>query len=97
MPTLNWKPIEASATKAAEALGHKLEPFRKHRSRFGSSSNQGRMATCETCFGCCRVSYDGHRFGAEGRLLAFRCGTPEAAGIKVGPAVEGKTIPVLTR
>jgi hypothetical protein len=81
---VNWNPIRKQALTAAEALGHKLGPFDTKttrgmtRDRFG---NVARMASCETCGGCCWIAFQpGRGFGAGGRLLKYKCGTPEAAG-----------------
>lgn len=74
---MNWKPITAEAVKAAEALGHKLEPFRKRHGR-----SLIKMASCEKCMGCCWIAYqEGKGFGAGGRILKYECGTKEAAGL----------------
>lgn len=74
---LNWKPIRAQAIAAAEALGHNLGPFSKI-----SGRKSLKMANCETCYGCCWIAFTTTRgYGAGGRLLKYRCGTPEAAGL----------------
>lgn len=37
---------------------------------------------CETCGGCCWVAHSPTRgFSAGGRILQYRCGTKEAAGV----------------
>lgn len=83
-PRLNWKPIIEQATQAAEALGHKLELFGPNSGRAGQC-NAMRMAGCTKCHGCCWIAYSITRgFGAGGRLLHYRCGTPEAMGVKSG-------------
>jgi len=81
MTRLDWKPIRSQAVKAAEALGHKLGPFDSKTTGFG---NVVRMASCLKCHGCCWMAFQnsGRGFGADGRLLKYRCGTPEAMGIK---------------
>lgn len=72
---LKWKSITRRCTKAAEQMGHKLEPFK-------ATSSILRMSGCETCGGCCWVAHSSVRgFVAGGRLLAYRCGTPEAVGV----------------
>lgn len=72
---LNWKPIQKRATEAAEALGHKLEPF-------GKANRSVRSASCETCYGCCWVAHSPTRgYSAGGRILKYRCGTNEAMGL----------------
>ena len=86
---LNWKPIIKTATKAAEDLGHKLGPFTSTQRHF--SDNALRMVSCETCYGCAWVAWidggvkhtDSLGFRCGGRLLKYRCGTPEAAGLNV--------------
>jgi hypothetical protein len=75
---LNWTPIKQRAVKAAESLGHKLGPFERG---YLSYTGQLKMASCERCFGCCWVAISQRGFVAGGRLLKFRCGTPEAAGL----------------
>jgi hypothetical protein len=73
---LNWKPIRKVCVEAAQAMGHKLSGFDKRK-----STPSVRTAMCETCYGCCWIAYSSTRgFGAGGRLLKYRCGTPEAAG-----------------
>jgi hypothetical protein len=76
---LNWKPIVDQASRVAESLGHQLGPFTTHRNRFGSG-NVVRTATCNLCGGCCWIAFS-ERYGAGGRLLKYRCGTPEAMGL----------------
>ena len=82
---LDWKPIIKTATKAAEELGHKLRPF-------GRDTGRGpafRMVSCEKCGGCAWVQYTNIRgFTAGGRILKYRCGTPEAQGFKSGAGDE---------
>lgn len=81
MKRLDWKPIATEAVKTAKGLGHTL-------SRFGGNMgheqrNSFRMATCATCYGCCWISFQSTRgYRAGGRLLKYRCGTPEAQGFK---------------
>jgi hypothetical protein len=88
---LDWKPIIKTATKAAEDLGHKLGPIdRAKHGIFGG--NALRMMRCETCCGCGWVAWiegggahtDSQGFGCGGRILKYRCGTPEAQGFKRG-------------
>lgn len=76
----DWNPIQTKAIKAAEALGHRVEYFRRERRTPGV-----RTAHCETCHGCCWVTIDDEGGKAGGRLLKYRCGTPEAAGFKGEP------------
>jgi hypothetical protein len=75
----DWKPIKAKVNQAAEKLGHQLEPFNRERLSFAGPL---RMANCTKCGGCCWISHAQKGFVAGGRLLKFRCGTPEAAGFK---------------
>lgn len=80
-PRLDWKPITKVAIRAAEELGHTLDTFTGRRS--GISPAKCKTAMCVECFGCCWIAYTPSRgFTAGGRLLAYRCGTPEAMGIK---------------
>lgn len=75
--SLNWKPIKKVCIEAAESLGHKLEAFKNFK-------NTGwlKMASCKKCYGCCWIAHTPSRgFGAGGRLLIYRCGTPEAEGL----------------
>jgi hypothetical protein len=79
--TLDWNPIRQRAIERAEALGHKLGPFDSSRAHF---VNGMRMAECETCHGCCWITFQlGSRGGFKmgGRLLKYKCGTPEAMGL----------------
>jgi hypothetical protein len=73
----DWGPIQKLAAESAAALGHTLGDF-DHRPRFQST----RMASCETCFGCCWASYKNSGFTAGGRILKYKCGTKEAMGLK---------------
>lgn len=88
MEKLNWKPIIAEATKAAEQLGHKLLPFGKTlRSPMGAPTAV-RTASCADCYGCCWIDWlqgRGHRAG--GRILKYKCGTAEAMGMKSGTEI----------
>lgn len=80
MYQMNWKPIQDKAIEAAKLLGHTLGPFESHRN--SQAQNALKMASCEVCYGCCWVAYTATRgFGAGGRLLMHRCGTPEAMGL----------------
>jgi hypothetical protein len=80
MKMRNWAAVIRSATMAAEKQGHVLGPFSKPSMR----TPDVRVASCEKCGGCCDVGYiklrSGDRYSASGRLLKYRCGTPEAAG-----------------
>lgn len=88
---LDWKPISEQAVKWAEELGHKLGPFELHRDPRMSPSLL-KMASCETCGGCCWILHDSKReFRCGGRLVKYRCGTPEAAGFKSGNLPNGRT------
>jgi hypothetical protein len=80
---LNWKPIIKTAKKAAEDLGHKLGPFGRAKQGI-FVGNAVRMVSCETChYGCGWVMHTDRRgFSAGGRILKYRCGTPEAQGFK---------------
>ena len=77
MARLDWKPIKAKANNAAVKLGHQLGPFEHERLSF---AGRLKMASCIKCHGCCWISHTQKGFIAGGRLLKFRCGTPEAAG-----------------
>jgi hypothetical protein len=89
MSALNWKPIIKIANTAAEGLGHKLGAF--SRTRGGMCGDNIRTVLCEQCYGCCWVAHlvhpgphtDSKGYGCGGRLLKYRCGTPEAAGLRV--------------
>lgn len=73
---LDWKPISIRAVERAKSLGHRIDGFeRKPKRSF-------RMASCQNCGGCCWVAWTGRGFGFGGRILRYRCGTPEAAGLK---------------
>lgn len=74
---MSWNPIKRAATKAATAMGHRMGIFGG-----GYRSPSVKTAMCETCGGCCWVAYTPSRgFGCGGRLLRYRCGTKEAAGL----------------
>jgi hypothetical protein len=74
---INWKPIRKICIEAAEALGHKIGEFKARK-----ETPDVRTAICTTCYGCCWIGRSPTRgFGAGGRLLKYRCGTPEAAGL----------------
>ena len=76
---MDWKPIRDTCTKAAEANGHKLGTFGTRKTASGTV----RMVSCETCYGCCWIAWTITRgFITGGRLLKYKCGTPEAAGVK---------------
>lgn len=78
--TINWDPIRASARKVAEQLGHDLGGFSGR-----PSTPQVRTAICLRCYGCCWVCHTPSKgFRAGGRLLKYRCGTTEAAGLLRG-------------
>ena len=73
----NWKPIQDSAASMALKLGHSPITFHKFR-----GSDELRMGSCRTCYGCCWVAFSVSRgFTAGGRILKYKCGTKEAAGI----------------
>lgn len=74
---LNWKPIQAEAIKAAAELGREVASFTPRRSH-----QSVKTAQCETCYGCCCVAMTGDGFKGGGRILKYRCGTPEARGVK---------------
>ena len=76
---VDWKPIKTKANAAAEQLGHQLGPFERG---YLSYTGQLKMANCLKCGGFCWIAQKQNGFVAGGRLLKFRCGTPEAAGFK---------------
>ncbi len=74
---MNWKPIAKLATEAAAKLGHKAGGFSGTR-----QTPSVKTAMCETCCGCCWIAHAQTRgFVAGGRILKYRCGTKEAAGV----------------
>lgn len=79
---LNWNPIRKQAIERAKELGHALFAWDTARNRMGSPA-QVKTAMCETCGGCCWISWIPSRgFAAGGRLLKYQCGTPEAMGME---------------
>src|ERR1041385_3811135 len=73
-----WRSIRESCIKAAEEMGHTLP--RRFTSR--TSTPGVKTAMCTKCYGCCWIAFSASRgFGAGGRLLKYRCGTREAAGV----------------
>lgn len=75
---MNWNSIASAARMAAEANGHSLSAFKKR------GLSQIKMASCTKCYGCCWIAWHPAKAGfiAGGRLLKYKCGTPEAAGLK---------------
>lgn len=82
---LNWKPITEAAIDAAGVLGHTLDKFER------KSGRSFKMASCTICYGCCWIAHETMRgFIVGGRLLKYRCGTPEAAGLPVAAEGQGR-------
>ncbi len=78
-----WARAAAEAIQAAEAMGHTMTEFPR---RSGKRTPDVRTASCVTCGGCCWVGFYLYRgFAIGGRLLKYKCGTPEAAGFKSVP------------
>jgi hypothetical protein len=81
--SLNWKPITKKAVDVAESLGHVVRRFEGNGGAMYAAS---RIGVCEKCGGCCFIGWrknlesKGGVFSAGGRILKYRCGTPEAAG-----------------
>lgn len=70
-----WKPIQKACIEAATAMGHTLGITGRR------ATPSVKTAMCNKCFGCCWVARNATRgFDAGGRLVKYRCGTPEAAG-----------------
>ncbi len=73
---MNWRSIKSRCVSEAVNLGHKPGKFARP-----SNSPFIRMMSCETCGGCCWVGWSLARgFGFGGRIVRYRCGTPEAQG-----------------
>jgi len=80
-PVLNWKQIIDQADAAAQALGHDLFAFESARNMPGSPA-RCKTAMCIDCGGCCWVSWiPSAGFRCGGRILRYKCGTPEAMGL----------------
>jgi hypothetical protein len=76
----NWKSIQAIAVERAAKLGHSVESFTSRRATPGVKT-----AHCDICYGCCWVAHSPSRgYSAGGRILKYKCGTPEAQGKKAG-------------
>lgn len=73
---MDWRSIRKGAIKAATDMGHELGPFKRHK-----GNHPLQTAMCDKCFGCCWIAFHPSRgFIGGGRLMKYRCGTPEAAG-----------------
>jgi hypothetical protein len=68
---------QAKLNSATEGLVHELTPFFHERLSYAGPL---KTAHCLKCGGFCWISHTQKGLIAGGRLLKFRCGTPEAAG-----------------
>jgi len=75
---LTWGPIRKQAIEAAREMGHTVSSFTSRRIHPAV-----RTGMCNTCYGWCWIAIKpSGEFVMGGRLLSYRCGTPEAQGFK---------------